>query len=877
MALDAYRARRDFRRSPEPRGSKRAARKAGHTFVVQKHAASHLHYDFRLEQDGVLLSWAVPKGPSLDPADKRLAMQVEDHPLEYGGFEGVIPAGEYGGGTVMVWDRGTWVPEGDPAEGYAHGHLKFTLQGEKLKGGWALVRTRGSKYAGKKSGREAWLLIKEKDAYARPRNGAVVDTAPDSVVTGRSVEEIAQAREHVWRSGLSVKANVEAGAVAPPPAARKVSARAGAAPATGARKGRLPERMAPMLATLVARAPDNTGWVSEIKYDGYRMVCRIDGGHARLYSRNGKEWTKVFSAVARDLASLPVKSAWIDGEVVVVDAQGRTSFQALQNALTAASSVNGLAFFAFDLMYRDGYDLRGAPLSERKRLLHEVIGRGAGTVKPGPEVADGGETFFRQACAMRLEGAMYKKADSLYAAGRRTREWIKVKCVQRQEMVIGGYTDPQGSRQGFGALLLGYYDGGKLRYAGKVGTGFDDKLLRMLGPQLKAREQGTPGFVDPPRGFAAKGAHWIRPDLVAEVAFTEWSNDGALRHPSFQGLRLDKKATEVVRERPAPAEPAPAAPKNPRATRAPTSARKRADPPDEVAGVALSHPDKVYFPEAAITKRELARYYASVAPWLLPHLAGRPLALVRCPDGWARQCFYQKHADRSVHDAVTRVDVPEGKGTATYFSARSAAALVGLVQWGVIELHPWGARTPRLDRPDRLVFDFDPDEGLSWRELATAALLLRTLLDEMKLTGFLKTTGGKGLHVVLPIRPTLSWDDAKSFTKAVADFLVRTFPDRFTATLTKDRRKGKIFIDYLRNAQGATAIVPYGVRARANAPVATPIGWNELERDVRFEHFSIRNVPQRLARFDARPQTDPWEKFFETRQAITAAMRKRLA
>jgi bifunctional non-homologous end joining protein LigD len=443
-------------------------------------------------------------------------------------------------------------------------------------------------------------------------------------------------------------------------------------------------------------------------------------------------------------------------------------------------------------------------------------------------------------------------------------------------MVVGGYTDARGSRQGFGALLLGYYDDGKLRYAGKVGTGFNDGVLRELTPQLKRREQAVPAFIDAPRGFAAKGAHWIRPDLVAEVSFSEWSNDGALRHPSFQGLRLDKKAKDVVREMPAPVKPAPTPRGGSRATKAAVPAQERTEAAPEIAGVALSRPDKLYFPEATIAKRELAQYYASVAGWILPHLEGRPLSLVRCPDGWSRQCFYQKHAERSVHDAVTRVEVPEGKGAATYFSADCAAALAGLVQWGVIELHPWGARSPRLDRPDRLIFDLDPDEGLSWKELATATLLLRTLLDEMKLTGFLKTTGGKGLHVVLPIRPTLTWDDAKSFARAVADFLVRTFPDRFTATAAKNRRRDRIFVDYLRNARGATAIVPFGVRARANAPVATPIAWAELERDVRFEHFNLRNLPKRLARFEAKPHADPWAHFFDTRQAITAAMRKRL-
>ena len=870
MALETYRAKRNFRRTPEPRGGRRAAKTAGHSFVVQKHAASHLHYDFRLEQDGVLRSWAVPKGPSLDPADKRLAMHVEDHPLEYGGFEGVIPEGEYGGGTVMVWDRGTWTPQGDPVAGYAKGNLKFTLEGEKLKGGWALVRTRGTKYGGK-TGDQAWLLIKEKDAFARPGHGAIVDAAPDSVVTGRSIDDIAKARQHVWKSGLSALANVRAGAIVEPSAARKAPAHSRTEAVSGAKKARLPTLLAPTLATLVAQAPAGDDWINEIKYDGYRMVCRIDGGRVRLFSRSGKEWTKVFPTVAEDLGKLPVRSAWIDGEVVVLDAEGRSSFQSLQNALSEGAARN-VTFFAFDLVYRDGYDLRGVALTERKRLLRETVGDGSATVRMGPEVRGDSGEFFRQACALRLEGAVCKKADSLYADGRRSRDWVKVKCVQRQEMVIGGYTDPQGARTGFGALLLGYYDGATLRYAGKVGTGFDDKLLRELVPQLVKRRQSASPFVNPPRGFAARGVHWTRPDLVGEVAFTEWSNDGALRHPSFQGLRLDKKAKEVVREAPVAQGNAADSGRKARAAPRPSRTSKSVAAPESVAGVALSHPDKLYFPEAGITKLELAQYYATVAPQLLPHLAGRPLSLVRCPDGWPKQCFYQKHADRAVHEAVTRVEVPEGKGTATYLGADSAASLAALVQWGVIELHPWGSRTPRLDRPDRLIFDFDPDEGLGWSDLVVAVGLLRTLLDEMKLVGFLKTTGGKGLHVVLPIRAALTWDDAKSFTRAVADFLVRTFPDRFTATLSKDRRKGKIFIDYLRNAEGATAIAPYAVRARSNAPVATPIDWAELARDVRFDHFNIRNVPSRIAQLKA----DPWAEFLGTRQSITAAMRKRL-
>jgi len=874
MTLEVYRRKRDFKKTPEP-PPKRVESASGRSFVVQKHRASHMHYDFRLEHNGVLWSWAIPKGPSLDPADKRLAMQTEDHPVEYGGFEGIIPAGEYGGGTVMVWDRGTWTPVGDPAAGYAKGNLKFTLDGEKLHGGFALVRTRTDKY-----GKQSWLLIKEKDDAARP-GYAVVEEAPDSVLSGRDLDAIASARAHVWRSKLSVKENVKAGAVAPMPAPKAVKKRgakgkAGAAAAEveaapRGRKAAMPATMTPMLATLVDKAPPGDDWVHEVKYDGYRFLVRIEKKRAQLISRNGKEWTASFPGIVDELAALPVKQAWLDGELVVLDDEGRSTFQGLQNALSGGRGRN-LAFFVFDLLYRDGHDLRGLPLTARKAALREVVGEGTKVVKMGPEVRAGGPDFFRQACELKLEGIIAKRADATYQSGARTRDWLKVKCVQRQEMVIAGYTDPQGSRTGFGALLLGVYDGKDLKYAGKVGTGFDDKALRDLMPKLTEREQEKPAFVNPPRGYAAKGAHWIRPELVAEVAFTEWSDDGALRHPSFQGLRMDKKASEVVREKPmATAKAAAAAP----ASKARTAGKRaaaggRADA-SEVAGVKLSHPEKMYWPEASITKGDLAAYYAAVADWIVPHLAGRPLSLVRCPDGWSGQCFYQKHAAKAVNAAVKRVEAPESRGMATYLSADSAAGLAGLVQWGVIELHPWGSRTPRLDRPDRLIFDFDPDDDLDYADLVAAVQLLRTLLGEIGLTGFLKTTGGKGLHVVLPIRATLTWDDAKAFTKSVADFLVRTFPDRFTATLSKERRKGKIFIDFLRNAEGATAIAPYAVRARKNAPVAMPIFWEELERDLRFDHFNVRNAQERLAT----QKRDPWREFSDTKQTITAAMRKR--
>ena len=910
MALERYREKRNFKITSEPRGRVASRPHRDLSFVIQKHAASHLHYDFRLELNGVLLSWAVPKGPSLDPADKRLAMHVEDHPIEYGSFEGIIPAKQYGGGTVLLWDRGTWIPKGDPVAGYTKGHLKFELDGEKLKGGWTLVKTHGSKYGGK-SGDKAWLLIKENDSFAqRGADARIVDDAPESVLSGRSLEDIAEQREHIWHSNKSVAANVRAGAVSKakssPVKSRKNAG--GVSAIVGARVAKLPTSLSPMLAMLVDAIPTSDEWLHEIKFDGYRMLCRIDKGKVTLFSRNGKEWTAALNRIAEAVGELGLESAWLDGEVAIVDDRGRTSFQALQNAL-ADPKGERLVYFVFDLLYLDGFDLQGVALSDRKRLLRTLIPKTAGQVRFSVDVPGSGAEFFKQACALGLEGAVSKRADSTYRGGTRTRDWIKVKCAQRQEMVIGGFTDPQGSRSGFGALLLGVYEtDGKLRYSGKVGTGFNDKILASLRRKLDGLSQSLSPFVNPPRGFEAKGVHWVKPQLVAEIAFTEWTQDGTLRHPSFQGLREDKNAAEVVRERPvhetgtksanAVSEPAKEATKPKKTTepketttkppkRAPKPSRpaspkalggdfaktkSAAESSDTIAGVKLSHPEKLLYPEAKLAKRDLARYYESIGEWILPHVTDRPLSLVRCPDGWSGECFYQKHESKSVNPAVTRIVVPEGGGKATYMAANSVSALVALTQWGVLELHPWGSRKPRLDRPDRLIFDFDPDDAVSWDELVSAVGVLRTLLGDLGLTGFLKTTGGKGLHVVLPIRATLDWDQAKGFAKAVADLMARTFPDRFLAVMSKSRRKGKIFIDYLRNASGATAIAPYSLRARANAPVATPIGWDELSKDVRFDHFNLRTVPTRLSAL----KSDPWADFLELRQSISKAMFKRV-
>ena len=884
MGLDLYRKKRNFKTTPEPAGRARRRRSREPAFVIQKHAASHLHYDFRLELNGVLLSWAVPKGPSLDPHDKRLAMHVEDHPLEYGDFEGVIPPKQYGSGTVLLWDRGTWDPIGDAETGYLQGKLKFLLHGEKLHGGWMLVRSRGGKYGGDRS----WLLIKENDEYARLGADAyVVDTEPDSVASGRTIEAIAADPDRVWHSNKSVAENMRGGRVR----RKKVDLAPGKI--EGASKAPQPDRMDAQLALLVDAPPSGAEWLHEIKLDGYRMLSRVADGKCRIYSRNGREWTDSFAAIADAVARLPVTSAWIDGEIVVLDARGHSSFQALQNALAGESATKPV-YYAFDLPYVNGFDLRRAPLARRKELLRRIVGDGM-LVRFSDHVQGDGPAFFGEACNLGLEGILSKRADSPYQAVR-GRSWQKVKCGLRQEFVIGGYTDPQGSRTGFGALLLGVYDGTALRYCGKVGTGFDDALLASLTTRLRRLGVDGAPFVDPPTGAEGRRVHWVRPELVGEVAFTEWTRDGTLRHPSFQGLREDKRARDVVRER--PAHPAPAAAPATSTAREdpaqPAPSRKRAagtrkrsatpgdaaaaarpariDAPGEIAGVAISNGAKLLYPEAGITKLDLARYYEAVGDFLVPHVRDRPLTLVRCPNGWDKHCFYQKHAPVGLSEYVDRVEIRDSGGAQQYMMANSVSAVVALLQMGVLELHPWGSRAPKLGFPDRLIFDFDPDEALDWDKLVDAVTVLRKLLDTIGLEGFLKTTGGKGLHVVVPLEPTRGWDEAKEFCKAVAELLVRTFPDRFTSKITKLRREGRIFVDYLRNAEGATAVAPYSARAKAGAPVAMPIAWEDLGTDVRFDHFNVRSAPA----FLRRRKRDPWEALAHVRRRLTDAMLARV-
>ncbi len=850
--LEEYRRKRNFATTPEPAGEAAPA-SGGRSFVVQKHDATRLHYDFRLEMEGVLRSWAVPKGPSLDPRDKRLAMQTEDHPVEYGGFEGVIPENEYGAGPVVLWDRGTWEPEGDPVQAYRAGRLKFRLHGEKLRGSWALVKTSGGS---RRDAERKWLLFKLKDDEARP--GVDIEAArPESVETGRTLEDVAAGA----RPKKVAKPRPQPKATAEP--AGKTASRAA-----------LPDFVAPELATLTDEAPEGDEWLHEMKFDGYRILCRLEDGRVRLLSRKRNDWTDRLPELARAVEGLPARRALVDGELAVVLPDGTTSFQALQNLMSGVPTGE-LAYFAFDLLHLDGEDLAPQPLEERKRRLKELLGRAR--VLPfrfSDHVPGSGPRFFAEACRKGLEGIVSKRRGSPYRPGRGG-DWLKVKCLREQEVVIGGYTPPQGSRVGLGALLVGVHDGeGRLQYAGKIGTGFTDATLRELTRRLEALEQPTRPFATSPP--EASRAHWVRPELVAQVAFGEWTGDGRLRHPSFRGLREDKPASEVVREEPVKVEKLETrgrkAGGNAKASRAARPARgaaprdgKPASGPSVVAGVRLTHPDRVLYDPPGATKLDLATYYVSVQSRILPHLEDRPLVLVRCPDGAHKECFFQKHAGRYVPDEVRRVTIQEAKKLGEYLVVDDLAGLVGLVQMGVLELHGWGSRAARLEQPDRLVFDIDPDEGLPWERVAAAALLLRERLQGLDLASFLESTGGKGLHVVAPLQPEAGWDEVKAFAQALAFDVVRAEPLAYVAEASKARRKGKVFVDYLRNYRGASAIVPYSTRARAGAPVAMPLGWDELGSEPLGDAWTIGNAAERLA------QPDPWKEFWSSRQRLSAS------
>ncbi len=850
MSLAKYRKKRNFSETSEPAGKTR--RKAGRSYVIQKHDASHLHYDFRLELGGVLLSWAVPKGPTLDPGVKRLAVQTEDHPVEYGSFEGTIPEGAYGGGTVMLWDQGTWEAEGDAEQGYKKGHLKFQLHGQKLTGGWHLVRTQRG---GEKQ--KTWLLFKAQDDAARPGDTSLLEDEPKSVSTGRDLPEIAASKQSVWHSKRSAKV-----AKVAKKSGKKPSAVRGASVA-GAVRAALPRKIEPELATLVAETPGADNFLHEVKFDGYRVLARVADGKVQLLTRNGEDWTERMPSLQQALQQLAVNSAILDGELVALDAKGLSDFQLLQNSFSGKAQPT-LAYYAFDLLYLNGFDVRPASLLDRKATLKELLAglpkAASGIVRYSDHVLGNGAKFFAHAAKLGLEGVVSKRAESSYRPGRGT-DWQKSKAGARQEFVIVGFTEPGGSRSHLGALLLGVRKAKSLIYSGKVGTGFDERSLKDLHKRLSPLEIDTPKLEHAPRGADIRGVHWVKPKLVAEVAYTGITHDGLLRHPTFKGLREDKPAKDVVLEQP----------------RAVASRRKAKAPPrSKAASTApsgLSHPDKVLYPELGITKRELAEYYELIAERMLPHVVNRPLTLLRCPEGRAKQCFFQKHPGESLGEGLIRVQAPSSDGSSEYAAIADACGLQSLVQAGALELHIWGALAEDAAHPDRLVFDLDPAPDVAFKEVIAGARALRALLEEHKLQSWVKTTGGKGLHVTVPITPSGDWDTVKAFCRAIADELAAREPERYVATMSKAKRTGKIFIDYLRNSRGATFVAPYSSRAREGAGIAWPVEWEELTARFKPEAFNVRSAQQVLNK----RSSDPFASMLKCRQRLPsgAAPKKR--
>ncbi len=792
--LERYREMRDFSITPEPRGKRRVAKEKQLHYYIQRHAATRLHYDFRLELEGVLKSWAVPKGPSLDPADKRLAMQTEDHPREYGEFEGVIPEKQYGAGEVLLWDKGVWSSEDpDPLAALRKGRLHFRLDGEKLHGSWILTRTRGNE------DKPAWLLIKRHDEAAKEGYD----------VTAERPESVKQQPQRMKYG----------------------------------RKADIPQFITPQLATLVTAPPRVGEWLYEVKHDGYRLLARLGSRDARLFTRSGKDWTERLPHLASRLRRMKLEQTWLDGEIVVLREDGRASFQALQNAFDFGRDAE-IVYYVFDAPYLQGEDLTALPLSERKARLEKAL-KTSNAVRFSAHLEGEAQEILDKACQMGLEGLIGKAADSVYASGR-SKSWIKLKCRSRQDFIIAGYTAPAGSRTGFGALLLGFYDAHmKLRYAGKVGTGFDEHLLTLLTKKLNAIKRPDSPLANPPR---EKGIQWVKPQLVCEVAFAERTDDGILRQASFMGLRED------------------IAPKSVGLEKAQTPPGKTSN---VVHGIKISHPERVVYPALNFRKLDLARYYDTVAELIVPHLANRPLTLVRCPDGVGKECFYQRHLamGASPGEVKTFKRLRSSKGHYIYIDSHSA--LITLVQNGAIEMHTWGARVPDAQRPDRITLDLDPDEGLAWAQLVRATQLTRTLVEALGFKCFLKTTGGKGLHIVIPIRPKLEWAEIKRFSAMMAEFLVRAEPELFTAKVAKVRREGKVFVDYLRNSETASAVAAFSARARPGAGVSTPLAWDELaeDEDLR-EKFTVRSVPERLAGL----KKDPWADYAKTKQSVTSDM-----
>lgn len=833
VALETYRKKRDFKTTSEPKGRK--VRKTGNSFVIQKHDATRLHYDLRLEMDGVLKSWAVTRGPSLVPAEKRLAVHVEDHPLEYGDFEGTIPKGEYGGGTVIVWDRGTWEPVHDPHRGYAKGHLEFELHGKKLGGRWHLVRMQGKP----REKRENWLLIKGEDEGARTFDDPdILEEMPNSIKTGRDLAAVA-GEAPGWSS--------KTGRIDKKKAPRTPSAKA-AAPESirisvpdpssikGAKKSSLPAFVEPALATLTNKPPEGDRWIHEIKFDGYRLQVRIEAGRVKLFTRSGLDWTRKFGKeIVAAFQDLPVGTALIDGELVVETSAGASDFSALQADLSNGRT-DRFIFYVFDLLYLDGYDVRTLPLIERKSMLEKLVGEATGPIRYSSHFNENGALVLSHACRLGLEGVVSKLRDGPYRSGR-GKSWIKSKCSSRQEFVIAGYVPSSTSRRAIGSLVVGVYNGKALEHVGRVGTGYSAAVAEDLFKRLERLRAPESPFAERLSAEAARQVRYTKPQLVAEVEFRAWTGDGNLRHAAFRGLREDTSPSDVVRETPKPARSSTLKP--------------------ERRTVKLTHPDRIYWPEEGVTKEGLADYYTEVWKYIAPFIVARPLALLRSPEGITGQAFFQKHAWKGLNPNIELIKDPKDKDGEPLISINDLDGLIGLVQSAVLEIHPWGSTVADWERPDVIIMDLDPGDGVNWETVVEAAHETKVRLEQAGLNAFVKTSGGKGLHVVAPVKPKAAWPEVKSFTKAIADSMASDSPDKYVSTITKSKRKGKILIDYLRNQRGMTAVAPYSTRARPGAAVSMPLEWDELTPGIGPAYFTVLNTPTRLGSI----KRDPWADF----------------
>jgi bifunctional non-homologous end joining protein LigD len=839
--LDAYNAKRDFSKTAEPEGTYDTLSWGhGDGFMVQKHDATRLHWDLRLEMEGTLKSWAVPNGPSLNPDDKRLAVRTEDHPLSYATFEGTIPKGEYGGGTVMMWDRGTWTPAPgkDPRKTILEGHLHFTLHGERMQGEWVMFRLKPK--PGERRGVENWMLKKVRDEHVGGSMG-LTETYLTSIKTGRTMQEIAAAKKAKelpgWKRGLKPSSPRKRGSSetrsAPPEAALDSRFRGNDGKGRGRKSSSAsppPLFREPQKATLVDHVPEGSAWIHEMKYDGYRCLLAVGGGEAKVYTRSGLDWSDKFPEIVEAARGLECDTALLDGEIVKLDDQGNTGFSALQQAISEGG--RGLTLFLFDALEIDGEDLAPLPNIERKGRLATLVGPGRPPhILYADHIVGHGEKLFDAMCAAGQEGIISKRADAPYR-GRRTKCWLKVKCTLRQEFVIVGWSESDKKGRGFRALLLATRDGKELRYAGKVGTGFSNQVQFDLVAKMQGLAADKPAVAVPRAD--ARGAHWVKPELVCEVAFAEFTAEGVVRHGSFLGLRTDKKAKDVVRELP-------------QKTPAAAPAKATGD------GVKITNPDRMLWPEAGISKQELVDYYRTIGPVMTAWSANRPLSLVRCPQGRSKKCFFQKHNTATFGPEVKQIEIEEKKGDRVdYVYVEDVAGLVACVQMGTIEFHGWGSSVADIEKPDRLVFDIDPDEGLSFVEVKRTARDLHRYLADMGLQSFPLTTGGKGLHVVVPLTPEAEWPDVKDFAQRFCVALATAEPERFTANLAKARRKGRIFLDYLRNQRGATAILPYSARARDNATVSAPITWDELEDLKGGNIYTVRDADLLLERASSR-------------------------